>query len=314
MVCVIGEAVIDLVADIANDEVAANDNPRYTAYPGGSPFNVAIGLARLGQQTQLLARLSQDRFGRQLRAHAIRNGVDLSIAVAASEPSTLAVVGLDENSNASYDFYVTGTSDWQWTEAELGKMPPETNWLHLGSLAALTAPGAEAIEAHIGRVRRAGKVMISYDPNMRPELVPDRAVAVATVERLVRTCDVVKASAEDMEWLYPGIDIVESGIRWKGLGPSLVVVTDGGKGAHVIAGDGPVVTVPGLVVSVVDTVGAGDAFMAGLINAVLRVGVHPRDLGAALLPVIEDAILVAALTCAQAGANPPTSADLLAAR
>ena len=133
MVCVIGEALIDLVMDPRS---AASTGPKtYLAHPGGSPFNVAVGLARLGQPAQLLARLSGDAFGRQLRGHAEANGVDLSYAVDAAESSTVAVVSLDADRNASYDFYRTGTADWQWRTAELDRMPADTAWIHTGSLA-----------------------------------------------------------------------------------------------------------------------------------------------------------------------------------
>src|SRR5215218_5791995 len=157
MVCVIGEALIDLVMDPAtvsgpgssgpeSSGPAASAGPKtYLAHPGGSPFNVAIGLARLAQPSQLLARLSDDAFGRQLRRHAEANDVDLTYAVSAPEPSTVAVVSLDDDRNAGYDFYRTGTADWQWRTAELDRMPADTAWIHTGSLASWTEPGATVI-------------------------------------------------------------------------------------------------------------------------------------------------------------------------
>jgi fructokinase len=304
--------LIDLVID-PSVSVAAGA-AQYTAHPGGSPFNVAIGLARLGQPTQLMARLGRDAFGRQLRTHATSNGVDLSLAVDAPEPTTLAVVGLDEARNAVYDFYLNGTADWQWTDSELARVPAEAGWLHTGSLASWTAPGAERIEATLAAVRRRGSVVISYDPNIRPDLMPDHDEAVAAVERLVALAHVVKVSAEDLGWLYPGREAGAVVGDWRLQGPSVVVVTDGGRGAYAAGTSGDPVSVPAYAVQIVDTVGAGDAFMAGLINASIRSNLLNGEIGANVLrPVVAEAGLVAALTCARAGANPPTAVELSAA-
>lgn len=312
MVCVIGEALIDLVMDPAT---ADTSGPKaYLAHPGGSPFNVAIGLARLGQPSRLLARLSGDAFGRQLRAHAEANGVDLSHAVDAPESSTVAVVSLDAERNASYDFYRTGTADWQWSAAELDRMPADAGWIHTGSLASWIEPGAGVICDQLRRRRGQAPVVISYDPNIRPALLPDHRAALEQVEAMVALADVVKASAEDLDWLYPGQDAEEALRRWHALGPSIVVMTDGGRGARYLSGDEIGSAAPRQV-RVVDTVGAGDAFMAGLINA-LAAGGYPGGLAAeaSVAAAVTEAILVAALTCARAGANPPTAAELAAAQ
>jgi fructokinase len=337
MVCVIGEALIDLVMEPAS---AASAGPKaYLAHPGGSPYNVAIGLARLGQPARLLARLSGDAFGRQLRAHAEANGVDLSRAVSATEPSTVAVVSLDADRNAAYDFYRTGTADWQWSTAELDRMPADTSWIHTGSLASWTEPGATVIADQLRRRRSQQPVVISYDPNIRPALLTDHRSAVGKVETMVGLADVVKASAEDLDWLYPGQDPDDVLRRWHSLGPSVVVMTDGGNGARFLAEGDDISAVPARPVRVVDTVGAGDAFMAGLISALASTAAHrPGDpaahpagglaahpaggpgvagswtAAATVAEAVAQAILVAALTCTRAGANPPTSAELAAAR
>ncbi|UQX86665.1 carbohydrate kinase [Jatrophihabitans telluris] len=321
MVCVIGEALIDLVAEAGPGTTLSGgsaDGARlFRAHPGGSPFNVAVGLARLGQVSRLQARLGSDAFGRQLRAHALANGVDLSLAVDAAEPTTLAIVGLDEQRNATYDFYLNGTADWQWTAEELNRADDASapaDWVHTGSLASWTDPGAAVIGDHLSRIRQTRPTVVSYDPNIRPLLMPDHPVAVARVEASVALAHVVKASAEDLEWLYPGREVSAILQAWRDLGPSLVVVTDGGKGAHAIAGEGELLSVPARPITVVDTVGAGDAFMAGLVNALVRTRLLPAALTAdSVRPVLAEAILVAALTCSRAGANPPTAAELMAA-
>lgn len=317
MVCVIGEALIDLVMDPAT---AASAGPKtYLAHPGGSPFNVAIGLARLGQPAQLLARLSGDAFGRQLRAHAEANGVDLSCAVDAPESSTVAVVSLDAQRNAGYDFYRTGTADWQWSAAELDRMPADTGWIHTGSLASWIEPGAGVIARHLRQLRRRRRdgspLVISYDPNIRPALLPDHRAALDQVEVMVALADVVKASAEDLDWLYPGQDADDVLRRWRSLGAWIVVMTDGGRGARYLSGE-EIGTAPSRPVRVVDTVGAGDAFMAGLINALAACGYSGAGPAAepAVAAAVTEAILVAALTCARAGAHPPTAAELAAAQ
>jgi fructokinase len=315
MVCVIGEALIDLVLAAPAVDVSGTDG--YLAHPGGSPYNVAIGLARLGQRCRLLARLSADAFGRQLRAHAEANRVDLSLAVDAGEPSTLAVVSLDAQRNATYDFYRTGTADWQWTAAELARVPDDAGWLHTGSLASWTEPGADVIEARLTEL--APSCLISYDPNIRPALMGDRDAAVARIERLVALSDVVKVSAEDLAWLYPGTGLAAALAEWRDRGPSLVVVTDGGRGAQLLTAGGEPVSVPAVPVPIVDTVGAGDAFMAGLINALVRDQVLRPDRSGSISDdaaraAVTEASLVAALTCARAGANPPTALELAAAR
>jgi fructokinase len=318
-VCVIGEALVDLVYQSSEPDGA----DRYLAHPGGSPFNVAIGLARLGQHSRLLARLSGDAFGRQLRAHAGANGVDLSLAVAAAESSTLAVVSLDAERNATYDFYRTGTADWQWTAAELAGIPDDAGWVHAGSLASWIEPGAEAIEQRLAELSRTS--VVSYDPNIRPALLGDRTRAVARIERLVGLSRVVKASAEDLAWLYPDRDAADTLRHWQSLGPAVVVVTEGSRGARVIGAHGQPFEVPGRPVAVVDTVGAGDAFMAGLIDALERSGLlaggqlgatgeQPAPTAEQLRPAVEQAILVAALTVARAGADPPTAAELAKAK
>ncbi|HTZ44359.1 MAG TPA: carbohydrate kinase [Jatrophihabitans sp.] len=311
MVCVLGEALIDLVHSGSDPD----GTDTYRAHPGGSPFNVAVGLARLGQHSQLLARLSGDAFGRQLRAHAERNSVDLSLAIAAPEASTVAVVSLDADRNAAYDFYRTGTADWQWTAAELARVPAGLGWVHTGSLASWLDPGASVVEAWLAGLPE--RTVISYDPNIRPALLGDRDAAVARIERLVALSTVVKASAEDLAWLYPDRDVPSTLRHWRSLGPAAVVVTDGGRGAQAIGADDRPVTVPGRAVEVADTVGAGDAFMAGLIHALKESGLVAdggRPTGEQLRPAVERAVLVAALTVARAGANPPTAAELAAAQ
>lgn len=303
-ITVIGEALIDLVPDGAAGV--------FRAQPGGSPFNVAVGLSRLGHRTALMARLADDGLGRILRRHAAQEGVDLTAAPHAGEPTTLAVVSVDDQARAEYEFYHQGTADWQWTAAEVERIPGDTAVLHLGSLASWTPPGDEHLRAAAHRMRAADRTLISYDPNIRASLIGEPAHAVALIEQFVAAAHLVKASREDITWLYPDSRAEEVAARWLELGAVLAVITDGPNGAcawH--ARTGPTHR-PGRPTTVVDTIGAGDAFTAGLLGALVRRGLHgPEALAKtdpdALAAVLDEAILVSSLTCERIGADPPVA-------
>jgi fructokinase len=304
VVTVIGEALIDLVQH--------GEPGDFRARPGGSPFNVAIGLARLGHRTALMARLADNAFGRLLREHAAAEGIDLAYAPRATEPTTLAIVSIDADARAHYDFYFEGTADWQWSASEMARMPEDTAVLHVGSVASWTSPGDEHIHAATSRLRQSGRILISYDPNIRPLLLGRPEHARPLIERYVGDAHIVKASREDIDWLYPAADIEHVSAHWIDLGALLVVITDGVHGAHMFRPGTAPIHHPGHRVSVIDTVGAGDAFTAGLLGALVRRGLHtpelvsqcPRELLAACL---DDAILISALTCERVGADPPTA-------
>jgi fructokinase len=304
---VIGEALVDLVP---------GSEPRsFTASPGGSPYNVAIGLARLGLDTSLMARLADNALGRILRERALAEGIDLSASPRATEPTTLAVVSLDAQARASYDFYLDGTADWQWTASEVSRAPEPVTVLHFGSLASWTSPGDEHILNLATRMRGRGDVLVSYDPNVRPRLLNDPEHGQRMVERGVRLAHLAKASQEDVAWLYPGQTVAEVARHWLALGATVVVITDGANGADAFTAPGPAIHRPARDVSVVDTVGAGDSFTAGLLGSLVRRGRdYPAGLAecpqAELAAALDDAATAAALTCQRAGSDPPTLADL----
>lgn len=312
MITVAGETLIDLV-----DEGGG----RYRAHPGGSPANVAVGLARLGVPCSLLARISTDALGGQLVSYLAGNGVSMRDVVRAAEPTTLALASLDGAGQAAYSFYVQGTADWQWRREELpAALAPDVTALHAGSLALALAPGARAVEDLLAAERARGRVTISIDPNIRPPLAVGQAAEVARVERQIRLAHIVKASEEDTSWLYPGLGCESVARAWQRLGPDLVVITMGARGAYALGPDGAEVLRPARPVLVADTVGAGDAFCAGLLDALSRAGLLG---GAAAISrigarqvaeVVDWAVLVAALTCERPGADPPTRAEALQAR
>ncbi|HEY9412830.1 MAG TPA: carbohydrate kinase [Jiangellaceae bacterium] len=316
-IVVAGEALVDLVPDPAPGPSAGRN--LFRAVPGGSPANVAVGLARLGAPTHLLARLGTGAFGAVVRGHLDANGVRLDHAVAAAEPTTLAVVSLDDAGHAAYDFYADGTADWGWCDDELpDRLPEGAVALCTGSIAAAREPGASALLRLVRRERARGVASIVLDPNLRPALLPSHAHVVERWEELVTLADVVKVSDEDLAWLVPGSDPADVAERWARSGPALVVLTRGGQGAVAFTDGGGRVAVGARAVDVVDTVGAGDAFTAGLVDS-LRLddvlGGARRDelagLGAdALRRVLDRAARVAAITCSRRGADPPTAAEL----
>jgi fructokinase len=309
---VVGEALIDLVP--------AGRDGLFEASPGGSPANVAVGLARLDVPVHLAARLSEDVFGRQLRAHLAANGVDLSFAVRAREPTSLAIVAVDPHGGPEYDFRVQATADWQWSDPELAGVPDESVYaLHTGSLAATLPPGAEALLRLVERARCSAT--ISYDPNVRPLLMGAPEEVRPRIEKLVALSDVVKVSAEDLNWLAPGRAPAEVAEEWLDRGPALVTVTLGASGALAIAREAGTVRRPGRLVKVVDTVGAGDAFVSALLAALYDrhlLGADQRERlqlidSTTLAEVVDQAIVASAITCTRRGADPPARAELEAA-
>lgn len=302
VIAVCGEALIDLVP-------TAPGSTTYDALPGGSPANTAVALARLGVPVTLLARFGADGFGQQLRDHLAANGVDLSRSVAASERSSLAIVTTGADGSAAYRFDLAGTADWQWTAEELATLPDPVVAVHAGSLALATPPGGAALEELLRRSRAAATV--SIDPNLRPGLLT--ATTGADVERWVGLADLLKVSSDDLALLHPGARPEEVARRWAASGPGLVVVTLAGEGALVAVGD-QVLHRPARTVTVVDTVGAGDTFTAGLIEELWRRGrlggrldgLSVEDAAAAA----ERGLQAAAVTCSRAGADPPYAAEL----
>ncbi|AXE25443.1 carbohydrate kinase [Streptomyces globosus] len=303
-VTVIGECVADAFTDPAR---SSPSRLALDVLPGGGPANTAVALARLGTPTRFLARFSDDVFGTLFRNHLSDSGVDLTGSVRASEPSTLAIANLDETGQATYSFFADGAADWQWTADELSAAMPEgqTAAVHTGSLALIRRPGGRHIEDYLTKARE--HTTISIDPNVRSLLVPPTVYH----QRLHHWCtlaDILRLSEDDLALLLPGATPEEACDTWHAAGARLVVITLGGRGA-LASLDGVRVTVPAPAVDVVDTVGAGDAFTAGLLHRLAELGHLGRRLDTLTLEDTADACSfaarVAALTCSVPGADPP---------
>ena len=246
MILVVGEALVDVVE--------RPDGSRHE-HAGGSPTNVAVGLGRAGLDVSLATALGDDPYGDLIRQHLSESQV--SLLASTTDHTASAVARLDGRGSASYEF------DISW-DPDLMDPPTTPDTVHTGSIAATLAPGADAVEALLHRLRPTS--IVTFDPNVRPSLTPDRDEVADRVERLVRLADIVKVSDEDLAWLSPGTSFDDVAVRWLEAGVSMVVVTRGGKGSVARARSGRLdMTVAP--VNVVDTVGAGDAYMSGLIVA-----------------------------------------------
>jgi fructokinase len=328
---VLGELVVDLLPDAAAGAGPRGTTPHYVARPGGNALNVAVAAGRLGVPVRLLARLGTGPLAAGLRRQAELSGVDLSGFVPATEPVSLAVVGLGLDGSPDYGFHVQGAADWQWTDEELATvLPAGTAILHVGSISSWTPPGCEAIARLVERLAGEDRALVSVDPNIRPMLA-DGPVGTALgnspesvrarLERLLSRADIVKVSAEDLAWLEPAAadDLDATTLRWADRGIALVVLTDGGAPLRIARPGRELVHREPPRVTVTDTVGAGDSLAAGLLAGLLEAGVTTRAAleqlpDEELLPIVDDAALVAALNCTREGADPPTRNELEAAR
>lgn len=299
---VIGEALID---------VLERGHERATEHVGGSPLNVAVGLARLGRAVDFLTHIGDDAHGRQISDYVESSGAQLVTGSlnAARTPTARAV--LDSDGSATYTFDI----DWQLTGTP-EVAPPLI--LHTGSIATVLEPGCLATAALVDTYHLSATC--TFDPNIRPALITDADAARARIDHLIERADVIKASLEDLYWIDATRTPQQIAAGWLALGPSIVVVTMGGEGALAMCAAGEV-RVPALHVDVVDTVGAGDAFMTGLIDSLWSLdllGAERRPRLAAIRPdtltgVVRAASLAAALTVARAGADLPDRASLDAA-
>ena len=304
MILISGEALVDLIPDRVRDGA-------YDAVLGGSPFNVAIGLARLGAPAAFVSRISNDANGEAFAAALAKAGVDLSFVARVAEPTTLAfVMRGTAATGARYSFYLDSTSfDGQWPFPN--QWPANGRHLHVGSISALDARHGESVVAALTAARRHATT--SFDPNIRPLVTPDRDKVMGLVERQLALASFVKASDEDLHWLYPDRDPETSIAGWAQRGPLFAVVTRGAEGAVAFLG-GERFEAHAPKVEVVDTVGAGDSFMSALIAAMDADGALGVSAAAPTAPRLQRwldfAATAAAITCTRKGSDPPTRAEV----
>ena len=312
---VCGETLIDLVQ--SDDGTASSFRSTWLALSAGGPMNSAVALGKLGADVHFLGRLSRDAFGRQLRQHILAANVQLDLSTESSQSTSIAVVSLDAEGVASYTFHFTDTANFGWQIDDLPGLAAN-DWLHIASLSCVVSPGAAVLLEWMRDV----KAGVSYDINVRPTVITDPDEYWSKVQPWLRAVGrrtgIVKASDEDIRFLAEAtgargsvsLDPIEVAAGWVDqYGLAMSVITLGPGGGAAVEPGGRVTRVNGFPTKVVDTVGAGDTFMAGFLDARVKLGQSLED-------SLRRGAAAASIVCSRRGAQPPTSAevdDLIAA-
>jgi fructokinase len=306
MILCCGEALIDFLPRKKAAGAAA-----YEPVCGGSVYNTAIALGRLGVPVGLFTGLSTDFFGDMLRDGLKASKVSLAFIKDWDRPSTLAFVKLTKG-HARYSFFDDNSAGRMLTKRDLPKLAKSVQALHFGSISLIPEPGGDTLEALMKR--EAKSRVICLDPNIRPGMIKDRRRHMARLTRMIAMADIVKVSDEDVAWMTGKDDAKAAARKWLKLGARLVVVTRGGKGVAAFTA-AHALSRPAEKVKVADTVGAGDTFTAGLLTALRAMklldkkklaAISAADLGTAL----GFAARAAAITCSRPGADPPWTREL----
>ncbi len=300
-VWVCGEALIDLIP------VRPGSDQRQVI-PGGGPANTAHALARLDIATEFIGGLSDDQYGQRMRAEFIAGRGGLTFTPEHPLPTCLAIVSIDLDGGATYEFNIDGTATFAFAIENLPDpklIQPEA--IYIGTLATIIEPGASILKDWILQAKNYAPII--YDPNIRSSVISDRSRYQEVVKELVVLSNVVKASEDDLAWLYPEADPLEIARSWVSQGVQIVVVTKGENGIIGVT-DNQEVSIPGVKVDVIDTVGAGDTVGAVIVEALVEFGLEKLT-SELLSHTLHRAALAAAITCSRAGANPPTKAELL---
>jgi fructokinase len=306
MIICCGEALIDMLP-----RRSTLDEPSFAPYSGGALFNTAVALGRLGVPVEFFSGLSSDLFGQQLRATLAESKVGSHYAHVSGRPTTLAFVHLIDG-HASYVFYDEGTAGRMLEVADLPAFEGNVDAMLFGAISLIPEPSGSAYEALMER--EAPKRVTMLDPNIRPAFIPDRQKHLARIQRMIAMADILKLSDEDLGW-FGATGAPEDAIaQWLELGPKLVVMTSGSKGATGYTKNHKVTVTP-KPVTVIDTVGAGDTFNAGILASLHEQGALSKTRIASLSEgEIRDALALgaaaAAVTVSRAGANPPWRYEL----
>jgi fructokinase len=295
---VCGEVLIDLIPDSSGERLP---------HVGGGPANTAKALARLGYDVYFIDGISGDKYGQMSRQELIDDDVKLDLALSSEKPTCLAIVSINENGGASYEFEIEGTATFDFSDSWLpdpSRYKPRV--LHIGTLVTVIQPGADVLYDWAMQVAEFAPIV--FDPNVRSVVMNDRDKYLAAVERWVAISSVVKVSDDDLAWLYPDQRYADAAKRWINDGAALVVVTRGADGLVGFTADGSV-EVPGVKVDVADTVGAGDTVGAIVVEAMIEKGILNLA-GDTLKAVLNRAAVAAAITCSRKGAQPPYKHEL----
>jgi fructokinase len=302
-VLVIGEALVDVVHGI---------NGEIKNIPGGSPANTAVALARLGTKTYIKARTSSDQFGTEIRNYLTNQNVNLDYSLVVDSPSSVIDAVIQKDGSAKYEANLNGAADYGWTFAELNQeIDPDIQIIQLGSLTSYVEPGATKVEKWFAQLRQSDKYLLTFDPNIRHPLDGQNEKDVRSrAKKLASLSHVVKASDEDLNWIFSNDNPKDSAINIIKSGASLVFVTLGKKGAFVVNKKHEIIEVPAKEIEVIDTIGAGDTFAAALITQLLENSwINENELEKLkttdLTAILTNCALAATITCSRQGANPP---------
>ncbi len=306
MILCCGEALIDMLPRETRD-----GEPAFAPFPGGAVFNTAIALGRLEAGPGFFCGLSNDLFGQMLVDTLKASNVSTDLAPRPDKPTTLAFVKLDDG-HATYTFYDENTALTSLRRSDLPDLTADVDAMFFGGISLAEGPSAEAFEAFMIREATARVTMI--DPNIRPSFIKDRDAYVTRVRRMMAAADIVKLSDEDLIWLEGDGAVADHARALIARGTKLVLITEGAKGATGYT-DAHTVFVPSQKVDVVDTVGAGDTFNAGVLYALQKAGLLTKSAIAAMTDdAMRDALAMgarcAAITVSRAGANPPKLSEL----
>jgi fructokinase len=296
-VWVCGEVLIDLIPD----------GTERKAVVGGGPANTAKALAKLGIDAQFIDGISTDKYGQMALNQLHKDGVLLDFVKFSDKPTCLAIVSLNKQGGASYEFVIEGTATFDFSASWLpDPVVNKPSLLHIGTLVTAIEPAASVLFEWAKQVAKISPIV--FDPNIRPAVMSDRAEYVKQVERWVSISSAVKVSDDDIYWLYPGVELDQIANKWLSMGPELVVVTFGDKGLTGYRKDEKV-AVDAKKVVVADTVGAGDTVGAILVEAIIEDGLDKLT-GDRLSVMLDRAAKAAAITVSRTGALPPSKAEI----
>ena len=295
---VCGEVLIDLIPGADGVRIP---------HVGGGPANTAKALARLGHDVQFIDGISTDEYGVAARKELLDDEVKLDLALTSDKPTCLAIISLDANGGASYEFKIEGTATFDF---DLKWLPDPSRYkpqvLHIGTLVTVIQPGADVLYDWAMQVAEFAPIV--FDPNIRPSVMGDHDLYEAAVEKWAALSSVIKVSDDDMVWLYPGQKYEDVAQRWLSDGAALVVVTRGSNGIIGFTADGAV-EVDGAKITVADTVGAGDTVGAIIVEAMIEKGILALT-GDVLKATLHRAAVAAGITCSRKGAQPPYKHEL----